>query len=182
MVDTSFNPAIANEIPEEVLQNYHNRTVKDAKNPRWVDAAHTIVDMDVLFSELSPMGYVPFTTMSNADTNHGVELWIKSNAGEYGPIADFVDPTLEQIREQMPDLERWRVNTIIDLEPGLREKIDAAIEAMPEPQRTISKNKLSHVQMFRRKDVLFEMIGSVPAIGKTPEDIDAMWEAGAALT
>lgn len=106
----------------------------------------------------------------------------------YGKVWDgatIKDPdeatTPEEIRAQMPDLERWRVNTIIDLEPGLREKIDAAIDAMPEPQRTISKNKLADVQMFSRTDPLFDLIGSDPSIGKTPEDIDAMWQAAASL-
>ncbi len=181
MVDASFNPDAANEIPEEVLKNYANRTVEDAKNPRWVNAEHTILDIDVLFTELRPMGYVPLTTMEKADTAHGAELWAKSKAGAFGPIAPFVGPTIEFIREQMPELERWRVNTVIDFEAGLRDKIDAAIEAMAEPQRTISKNKLADVQMFRRNDPLFELIGSTPSIGKTPEDIDAMWMEAANL-
>ena len=181
MADASFNPDAANEIPEEVLRNFANRTVQDAKNPRWVNAEQTILDIDVLLTELSPMGYVPFTTMENADTAHGIEIWTKSQAGDYGPIAPFVGPTIEFIREQMPELERWRVNTIIDFEAGLREKIDAAIDAMPEPQRTISKNKLADVQLFRRNDPLFELIGSTPSIGKTPEDIDVIWMEAANL-
>lgn len=93
---------------------------------------------------------------------------------------EIVDPvdvmTPEEKRAAMPDLERWRVNTVIDLEPGLRDKINAAIEALPEPQRTISRNKLADVQTFKRIDPLFDMLGSDPDIGKTPEDIDAMWE------
>lgn len=48
---------------------------------------------------------------------------------------------------------------------------------MSDPQRTISRNKLSDVQMFSRTDPLFDLIGSDPTIGKSPEDIDAMWEA-----
>lgn len=161
--------------------DYRIRTPVEVRNPRWMNADQTMLDVEVLFEELRPMGFVAFTTNPDADTDHGVEIWDKAIAGEYGPIAEFVPPTPEHVRANMPNLERWRVNTVIDLEPGLREKIDAAIDAMPEPQRTISKNKLADVQMFSRTDPLFDLIGSDPSIGKTPEDIDAMWELALSL-
>lgn len=181
MVDVSFNPEAASEIPDEVLQNFQSRTVEAAKNPRWVNTEHTILNIDVLFLELAPMGYVPFTTMEDADTIHGRELWAKGKAGAYGTIADFIEPTIDEKRQQMPQLEKWRVDTIIDLEPGLREAIEAAIDTWPEPKRTISKNKFKSVTNFSRLDTLFDDVGSDPNVGKTPEDIDAMWMAGASL-
>lgn len=150
-----------------------------AKNPVWCNPEHSIIDVDVRFTHL--LEWVPFTAINGTGEAHTQDVWDRVIAGEYGPIADFVPPTPEHVRANMPDLERWRVNTVIDLEPGLREKIDAAIDAMPEPQRTISKNKLTDVQMFRRTDPLFDLIGSDPSIGKTPEDIDAMWQAALVL-
>lgn len=168
-------------IPEEVLNDFRSRTVVEVKNVQWANEEQTILNAEVLFEELQSLGFIPFTTMDGADTDHGQEIWDNALNGDYGPIADFVPPTLEETRAAMPDLERWRVNTIIDLEPGLRDKINAAIEAMPEPQRTISKNKLADVQMFSRTDPLFDLIGSDPSIGKTPEDIDAMWRAATEL-
>lgn len=107
--------------------------------------------------------------------------WIEENTPVILPYEEPAELPIEEKRALMPMLERWRVNTIIDLEQGLREKINAAIEAMPEPQRTISKNKLADVQLFSRLDPLFELIGRAPEVGKTPEDIDAMWEAGITL-
>lgn len=98
-----------------------------------------------------------------------------------GAIIEAPPPTMEELRTKMPRLPKWRIDTIIDLEPGLRDKINAAIEVMPEPNRTISKNKLASVVEFSRTDSLFELIGSDLSIGKSPEDIDAMWEAAAAL-
>lgn len=91
------------------------------------------------------------------------------------------DRTPDEKRAAMPPLQKWRVDTVIDLEPGLREKIGAAIEGMPEPNRTISRNKLASVMEFYRTDPLFDLIGSDPTIAKNPDDIDAMWEAAAAL-
>lgn len=72
--------------------DYRSRTPLEVRNPRWKNAEHTILDVDVLFEELEPVGLVPFTATVNADTDHGVEIWEKGLAGEYGPIADYVPP------------------------------------------------------------------------------------------
>lgn len=151
------------------------------ENARWHDADHFSITCDVT---VEGMGVMPYSVGHRTDTPYGIKLWQEFQDGVHGPIAPYVappEPSIEEKRAMMPDLERWRVNTIIDLEPGLREKIDAAIDAMEEPQRTISRNKLAHVQFFSRMDPLFELIGSIPEIGKTPEDIDAMWAQGASL-
>ncbi len=148
---------------------------------RWLDPAHTILGGQVITSDI---GVIPICLNEAYDTPEGQEIWDDALAGKYVPIFEYVappEPAPEERRAMMPDLERWRVNTIIDLEPGLRKKITSAIDAMPEPQRTISKNKLADVQMFLRMDHLFELIGSDPTIGKSPDDIDAMWLAGLAL-
>jgi hypothetical protein len=107
--------------------------------------------------------------------------WVEDNNPQVLPYEPPPEPTPEEIRAAMPPLAKWRVDTVIDLEPGLRDKINAAIEAMPEPNRTISKNKLASVTEFIRTDPLFELIGGDPSIGKSPEDIDAMWQAALAL-
>lgn len=91
-------------------------------------------------------------------------------------------PTPEEIRASMPPLARWRFNTMIDSEAGLRDKINAAIEELPEQQRTIARNKLADVQDYIRIDPLFDFLGAHPAIGKTADEIDTMWAAGLALT
>ncbi|EFM61770.1 Hypothetical protein BROD_2238 [Brucella sp. NF 2653] len=109
------------------------------------------------------------------------QQWIKENNPTITPYSPPPKPTPEQQRAMLPDLEKWRVDTIIDLEPGLRDKIDAAIDKWPEPKRTIAKNKLKSVTNFRRTDPLFDDIGADPDVGKSPEDIDTMWLAGASL-
>lgn len=181
MTEASFNPEGANEIPVNVLADYKSRTVVEVVNPRWMNAARTMFDADILFEELTQMGHIPFTATANADTAHGVEIWENGIAGDYGPIAEYVPLSVEEQRTRMPNLEKWRVDTIIDLEPGLRDKINAAIDKWPEPKRTIAKNKFKSVTSFSRLDGLFDDVGSDPEVGKTPEDIDAMWAAGAAL-
>lgn len=94
----------------------------------------------------------------------------------------LVEITHEERRAAMLPLAKWRFNTIVDLETGLRDKINSVIAEMPEPQRTIARNKLADVQEYVRVDTLFDVLGAHPSIGKTPEDIDAMWAAGHALS
>jgi len=162
--------------------DFQNRTVVSVSNPKWDNAEHTMLTADVLFQELEALGPIPFTSTDNADTAHGVVVWQKAIAGEYGPIADYVPPTPEQLRAAMLPLERWRLNTIIDLQAGLRDRINAAIEDMPEPGRTIARNKLADVQQYYRTDPLFDLLGGHPGIDLSPEDIDAMWADGLALS
>lgn len=181
MAEGSFNPEGANDIPVDILADYKARTIVEVLNPRWMNADHTMFDADILFEELTPMGHIPFTATPNADTAHGVEIWEKGLAGDYGPVAEYVPPSIEEQRARMPNLEKWRVDTIIDLEPGLRDKINAAIDKWPEPKRTIATNKFKSVTSFSRLDGLFDDVGADPEVGKTPEDIDALWAAGAAL-
>ena len=81
----------------------------------------------------------------------------------------------------MPPMARWRLNTIIDREAGLRDKINAAIAELPEPQQSIARNKLADVVEFIRTDTLFDLLAAHPTISKSPDDIDVMWAAGLAL-
>lgn len=87
---------------------------------------------------------------------------------------EFVSPpTPEPEPVPMLPLQKWRFETMVDMN-GLREGIDRAIEAMPEPQRTVAFNKRNHVPEFYRDDPLFDALG--PALDVTPEQIDQMWE------
>ncbi|WP_420959371.1 hypothetical protein [Brucella sp. IR073] len=147
------------------------------RNARFVGDG--VIDVEVNHPAL---GWVPFTALVSDIEPFGAELYyFLLGRSDVAPYVPPPPPTPDELRAAMPPLQKWRVDTIIDLEPGLREKINAAIEAMDEPNRTISKNKLASVTEFLRTDPLFELIGGDPSIGKTPEDIDAMWQAALAL-
>ncbi|MBA8877876.1 hypothetical protein [Phyllobacterium myrsinacearum] len=86
--------------------------------------------------------------------------------------------------ELFPPLAKWRVEAIIDLhgqqqQIDLRSQIDAAIEALPEPDRTIAKSKRVNVMEYSRTDQLFDLIGS--AINISADEIDGLWSQAAAL-
>ncbi len=68
------------EIPTEVLTDYQKRTIVSVANLHWANAEHTLLDCDAKFAELEALGAVPFTTMPDADTKHGREIWEAANA------------------------------------------------------------------------------------------------------
>lgn len=151
------------------------------ENARWHDAEHFSITCDVTVEGL---GVMPFSVGHRTETVYGQKLWQEFQDGKHGLIAAFVPPpapTIEEQRAMMPTLQRWRVHAAISMVPGLREKIDAAIAAMPEPEKTISQSKLDHVENYSRNDPLFDRIGGTPEIGFSPEDIDQLWETAAAF-
>lgn len=86
--------------------------------------------------------------------------------------------TPEEIRSQMPELDKWRLDAVIDLQDGLRDKINVVIGELEEPKRTIIRHKFASAQRFVRNDELFDLLAAHPSIGKTLDDIDVMWGQG----
>lgn len=79
----------------------------EAKNPRWVRPDHTHLDVDVIFETRETDGLNSYTTCETIDTEHGLELWQKANAGEYGPIAPYVAPEPQPIITILPAVTLW---------------------------------------------------------------------------
>ncbi len=93
-------------------------------------------------------------------------------------------PTPEELRALMPPLEKWRFDTIIDSRPGLREKIETAIDRNISDllQRVTVRNKFRSVTQFSRLDPMFPFLASDPDINISDLEIDEMWRQGLALT
>jgi len=72
---------------------------KHIKNPRWINAEHTLLDCDVDFDDLKEE-YVPFTAVASGDYPHTHQIFAECIEGKWGPIAEYVPPappTEEQI-------------------------------------------------------------------------------------
>jgi len=61
----------------------------DVKNLKWVDVAHTAIDCEVNFEKLTE-GYVHFTASPNDVEAHGVEIFNRCVAGDFGAIEDIL--------------------------------------------------------------------------------------------
>jgi len=63
--------------------------IVSVRNPQWADAANTRINMLVTFD---PIGEVPFTASSDDVETHGILIYDRSIAGDFGPIAPYVAP------------------------------------------------------------------------------------------
>jgi len=70
-----------------------------AKDPRWANAEHTMINLTVRFAEISED--LPFTASPNDCEAHGRAIFAAAKAGEYGAVAEFVPyvPTQEEKAE-----------------------------------------------------------------------------------
>ena len=72
--------------------------VISARNPVWVNAEHTCIDLYVLFSHLP--NEIPFTSHPEDPEAHGRDIYNRALAGEFGEVAEYVPPPPPTIEEQ----------------------------------------------------------------------------------
>lgn len=59
------------------------------KNPRWGNAQHSIIDIEIDHPEY---GWIPFTASPDDVEAYGRQLYAEAAAGQFGPIAEYVAP------------------------------------------------------------------------------------------
>lgn len=64
----------------------------NAKNPKWVNAEHTLIDMEINHAEY---GWLPFTASPTDLEEYGRNLFAAATSGEFGPVAEYVPPPPE---------------------------------------------------------------------------------------
>jgi hypothetical protein len=67
--------------------------IESVKNPKWVDAGHTKIDVVVKFKEMA--NEIPFTASKNDCTDYGVAIFEACEAGQHGVVAAYVPPPPE---------------------------------------------------------------------------------------
>jgi len=82
------NPMAPNFIKAKTMK------LEYAKNPQWVDAEHTMIDLvikwDVFPEEL------PFTASPNDIEQHGRDIFAAALQGEFGPVVEYVPPPMPE--------------------------------------------------------------------------------------
>lgn len=61
------------------------------KNPRWANSEHTLIDCEITTSQFGDE-ILPFTANPNDSEEHGRIIFQKIVNGEYGDIAEYVNP------------------------------------------------------------------------------------------
>ena len=64
----------------------------DAKNPQWVNAEKTLIQVQAKWQHLETEGYLMFLANPNDVEAHGRDLYQRCVNGEFGTIAEYVAP------------------------------------------------------------------------------------------
>ncbi|MBP0942081.1 phage tail protein [Pseudomonas alliivorans] len=74
-------------------------TLLSARDPRWSDLAHTSIVLSVVFEETKDIyGEIPFAASAYDSEPHGVDLFNRAVAGEFGEV---LEPTEQMILAQV---------------------------------------------------------------------------------
>lgn len=74
--------------------------------------------------------------------------------------------------EPLPSLEPWQFFAMLDLS-GKRADLEAFIDAMQEPARTVAKAKLERSLVFYRDNDL--VLAAQQALGLSTQELDGLW-------
>lgn len=72
--------------------------LKYANKPKWVDQAHTTIDLIVRFEEINED--LPFHATPYDVEEHGRDVFERAKNGEFGVVAEWTPPTTEQLAAQ----------------------------------------------------------------------------------
>lgn len=70
-------------------------TLVKATNPIWFNVEQTAINLEVQFEEF-PNEVMPFIATSYDNEPHGVDLYNRAKAGEFGEIASYVPPLIQK--------------------------------------------------------------------------------------
>ncbi len=137
-------------------------------SPVWADQAHSGVLVTCDAPEIGETS-MPFLAMPNDSEAHGVDVYTRAVAGEFGVIADFV-PLAAPLAAISPRQIRQALTRA-----GLREAVEAAVAAGGQDL----KDWWEFSTAFERLHP--EVVTMGTALGQTDTQLDALWALGASL-
>lgn len=112
-------------------------TYTNARNPVWVNASRTLLDIEVNFDHMSEE-YVMFTaTLDDVGEPHAIEIYNRAIAGDFGPIGNFVPPA-DITGEDAMSMLRLERNALLENS-----------DWMVLPDRTATDEQLAYRQALR---------------------------------
>lgn len=117
---------------------------------------------------LADMAYIPADS-ANTDRQE-FDRWLAA-----GNTPEPADPVVPQI----PQVVTMRQARLALLGAGLLAQVDAAINALPEPQRSAARIEWDYSSEVHRSRAFVQQLGS--ALGLTDEQLDALFTQAATL-
>ncbi|WP_122411064.1 phage tail protein [Pseudomonas viridiflava] len=150
-------------------------TVLSARDPRWSDLAHTSIEMWVLFEELKDVyGEVPFAASPKDSEPHGVDLFNRAVAGEFGEVLEPTEQTVLTLvtlqREAFSATATARINELVaELDmlqdaTALKMETETQVKSLPAIHAELNALRLYRVQLAQ-----LETLAGYPAKFDWPE-------------
>lgn len=143
-------------------------TVISARDPRWSDLTHTYINLWVLFAEFKDTyGEVPFSASPNDSAAHGVDLFNRAVAGEFGPV---LEPTEETVVQQVTSQRNALSSTATARIHSLMDDLDMLQDAIAMDLATVEqvksvpaiKTELYAFRLYRVRLSLIDTLAGYP--------------------
>ena len=146
-----------------------------AKDPKWANAEQTLIDLTIKWEGIAEE--LPFTASPNDTEAHGRALFAAAQAGEFGPVAEYVPPP--PMPDPVPASITMRQCRLQLHATGKLALVDQSIASLPEPQKTEAQIEWEYGPVVWRSSPLIAMLA--PVLGwDTPEAIDQQFIEAAA--
>lgn len=135
----------------------HKRTAVSARAPQWADQSHSAIILMVVFEELMEYGEIPFSATPEDSEPHGVDLFNRAVAGEFGEVKE---PTFEMVlaqvmcrRVDMSGMATAKINSLVADVETLQDSIqldlatDDQVQSLPSVQAELDAWRLYRVQL-----------------------------------
>lgn len=149
--------------------------IEYAVSPKWANAEHTAIDLNVKFLEFNDV--VPFTATTNDSQPHTKELFNRALNGEYGDISEFATElvdTLNSNKNIIFQVEMRQMRLAL-LYRGILSSVNNAIDSISdEIQRNAIKIEWDYSMTVKINSQWFKTIASILLIEN--EDYDALFK------
>lgn len=146
--------------------------IYDFRNPKYnqlgtIDCEIHLPDRDI---------WVPTTASSDDVEQEQVDLY-NTIIASGTPIATYVPPTAEELRALLPNLtmRQFRLQLLAD---NLLPNVEAAIAALPSPQKEEAQIEWEYASMVERNNNFVKSL--MPVLNLTDEQVDTMWQSAVA--
>lgn len=148
-------------------------TVSD---PKWNDFGHTSIDCKVRFDAYPNLGPLNFTANPLDTEPHGVEIFNRCVAGDFGPVAEYVAPViLPQSRPLTPEQFYGWLDGLGKIDPFV-----AAIEQVePVAKKLTCRNQFNNSTLFAWDMVLMTHVAPKLWGDTWQVDLASSWVAAA---
>jgi hypothetical protein len=143
------------------------RNLVNAHTPVWGNKEKTRIDLTVEFKEF-PGEPMPFSASPYDSEEHGRDIFSRAFAGEFGVVADYVEPPI-----RIPAVVTMRQARLALFDFGLLNKVSAAIASLPSPHKEIAQIEWEYSQAVERDRPWVAQLAA--SIGLNEEQLDNLF-------